>query len=97
MNDAIVGSAAASSSKIRTASMRRSPLPPTSSCAVDRRDAELRGFAQHIDGEVLVGIPVQGMRCKAFGGERRRRLDDDALVVVHLEQSMSVRSSSWSG
>ena len=31
MNDATVGSAAASSSKIRTASSRRNPLPPTSS------------------------------------------------------------------
>ena len=56
----------------------------------------LGGRPQHVDGEVLVRIPLQRVRRNAFRGERRRRLGDDALVVVHLEQlGDNVATSSW--
>ena len=70
-NAAVGGSAAASCSKIRTASSRRRPLPPTSSRAVDRRHAQLGGLAQHVDGEVLVGDPTPGHAAR--GAFRRTR------------------------
>ena len=54
--------------------------------AVDRRHAEFGGLAQHVDRKVLGGIPFQGVRGEAFGGERGRRLGDDPFVVVQGEQ-----------
>ena len=53
--------------------------------AIDRRHAEFGGLAQHVDREMLGGIPFQGVRRKAFGGERGRRLGDHPFVVVEGE------------
>jgi hypothetical protein len=54
--------------------------------AVDRRHAELGGLAQHVGRKVFGGIPFQGVRGKAFGGERGGRLGDDPFVVVQAEK-----------
>ena len=50
--------------------------------AVDRRDAQFRRLPQHLDGEMLGLVPVQGVRCQAFGREGGRGLDDHPFVAV---------------
>jgi len=50
--------------------------------AVDRRHPEFGGLAQHVGRKVLGGVPFQGVRGDALGGEGRRRLGDDPFVVV---------------
>jgi len=35
---------------------------------------------------MIGGIPFQGVRGKAFGGERGSRLGDDPFVVVQVEK-----------
>ena len=52
---------------------------------------ELGGLAQHVEGEVLGGIPLQRVRRDALLGERGRRLGDDALVVVEAEVVHAIR------
>ncbi len=52
---------------------------------VDRRHAQLGGLAQHVDGEVLGGVPLQRVRRDALLGELGRRLGDHARVVVEAE------------
>ena len=64
------------------------PVEPTQPAAadviaaVDCRHAELGGLTQHVARKMLGGIPFQGVRGKAFGGERGRRRGDDPFVIV---------------
>ena len=58
---------------------------------------KLGGLAQHVDREVLGGIPLQRVRREALLGERGGRLGDDALVVVECETLSYFSAISSSG
>ena len=58
------------------------PAAPDVLAAVDRSHAQLGGLAQCVDREVLVLVPLQGMRRKTFGGEGGDALDDHPFVVI---------------
>ena len=53
--------------------------------AVDGRHSQLGRLAQHVDGEVMVLVPLQRIWRKTLFGERGRRLGDHAFVVVQAE------------
>ncbi len=95
-NAARVGSAAASASKMRTASSRRSLAAARVLTAVDGAHAEFGRRAQHVGGEVMGLIPFQRVRRDALLGERGRRLGDHAFVFVQVVQIHRC-TTSWSG
>ena len=54
--------------------------------AVDGSHAQLRGLAHHVDGEVFVVIPLQCVRCDAFGRECGGGLRNHPLVIIECHE-----------